>query len=363
MIRVLQLPGSIAQTNGRMSVIMNIYRKMDRTKVQFDFLGTGIQGATYQEEIENLGGNVFIVPESKLTFFSVRRAISNVLDTCKYDFVHYHAISLWGSTIDIAKRRGIQVIVHSHSNRYTLGNGLVKTLRNKIFTANIFLYANKFVAVSTDSGKALFHKRNFECIPNVIDFSKFSYSESARSDIRKRYGLTEKNRVIGHVGRFSPEKNHSFMIETFSKIWEKDHNFRLMLIGDGPLLVNVKHQIKKLKLEKAVILVGAKSDVTRFYSVFDLFWLPSIFEGLPTVGLEAQAAGVPLIVSNQVTKDLQINPISYLPIDGKDSQIEWVNKSFTACWHRNIDFEKKLVASKYFFPRVLKQWMSLYMAV
>lgn len=360
MIKVLQLPGSLSRANGRMSVIMNIYRQLDRTKIQFDFLGTGVSGDTYIDEIQKLGGKVCLVPKNELNYHSVRSAIRKMLKLESYDCIHYHAISLWGAALGIAKHQGVRVIVHSHSTRYTLGNSWLKTIRNRMFSLNIFLYADRLAAVSTDAGKALFGRREFMLIPNVINFKRFKYSSNARSEVRKKFKISDDIHLIGHVGRFSPEKNHNYMIHCFKKLWEQDHQYRLMLVGDGPLINDMKLLVNKLNLTSMIIFVGPITDVSAFYSAFDAFWLPSVFEGLPTVGLEAQAAGLPLFVSNRVTSDLQIHPIEYLSIDGDNSQDAWVNSTLKTKLIRNTCFQDELGKSMYHFPHVLQLWINLY---
>lgn len=362
MIRVLHLPDSIEKRNGRMSVIMSIYRKLDRSKVQFDFACIDYGFENFEDEIKELGGNVYKIPSTENSFKNIKSMVNELLKTGRYSFLHYHALSKWGCTLGIANKYHVKTIVHSHATE--LSDTLFKSIRNRIFSLNIFNYGDKLVAVSLEAGKKLFIFKKYTYIPNMINYKKYAFNKNNRLNIREKYGIEENDVLIGNVGRLSIQKNQEYAIKCLKHI--KQSNFKLMFVGD----VDNNQQIKKIKdlvlslgLDSKVIFTGMVTDVERYYSAFDIFWLPSLYEGMPTVGIEAQANGLYVLVSEAVSKNLDITGnVRFLEI--KEDNIEnWANLTeslVTTVKSHDVSAITKIENSEFNSKKVIEQWKKLY---
>lgn len=310
MIRILHLPGSVSIKNGRMHVIMNIYRQIDRSKIQFDFLATETDGASFESEILDLGGKVFLVPEKKKNnFLTLSKKLKEVLKVRDYTIIHYHATSQWAATLFSLQKYGIKkVIIHSHATVYS--DSILKSIRNLIFSIPMFFSATDFIAVTHEAGEKFFFKKKFEVIPNSIDIDRFKYNESNRKRIRKSLNIKDSELVIGNVGRFSKQKNQLFILDIFKEILKnQDSNsntWRLLLIGQGDLENKLKEKIQLLDLQDHVIILNTKFDIESYYSAMDVFCFPSTYEGFGMAALEAQSNGLPTVLSDVIPDDVKL---------------------------------------------------------
>ncbi|WP_290033373.1 glycosyltransferase [Ligilactobacillus cholophilus] len=355
MIRVLQLPGSISREDGRMSVIMNIYRNLDRNQIQFDFLTASEGKESYRKEIQQLGGKVYLIKDN-LSFKTMRSYTDEILSENDYQYIHYHAISPWGCVLDIAHKHNVKVITQSHATEFS--EKRIKRIRNRIFSMNIVKDSDKLVAVSPEAGEKLFGKHPFEYIPTWIDKDKYKFSDEKRKQIRMSLGLTDCDILIGHVGRFDLQKNHKFLIQTFEKMVNQNTNYHLMLIGNGNLKSKIENYIKENKIRN-VHLIGVTNKVADHYSAMDIFWLPSLYEGLPTVSLEAQANGLPVIASNKITHEIRLGNVFFLPID-KFSQNKWIEITQKKNKLRDQNIDQEFEQSAFNRKKVITQWKKLY---
>ncbi len=309
-IRVAHIVGEM-NGGGVEAVVMNYFRHIDRTKVQFDFIAQETSTRVPREEIEKLGGRVFYLPPYK-HICKYRKALYRILKENGYTIVHSHINTLSVFSLSVAKKAGIKVrIAHSHStsNKKEWKRNFLKNLLRPFSKR----YATHFFACSEYAGKWLFGKRAFEdgkvkIINNAIEPEKFAYNPAERDALRSELGLDGKY-VIGHVGRFVAQKNHSFLIDVFDDLQKRDKDARLLLVGDGPLLTETERKVRDLGLADKVVFAGVRSDVERFYQAMDCFVLPSLYEGLPVVGVEAQAAGLPVVASDAMTEETKITPL------------------------------------------------------
>ncbi|GED95615.1 glycosyl transferase [Lentilactobacillus buchneri subsp. silagei] len=363
MKRVLQLTDTIEKRNGRMSVVMNVYRKINKENIQFDFLVTDYGHENYYDEITKLGGHVYFLSSRDLSLSKIKDKFLKVIHLRKYDFVHYHALSKWGECISYAKQHGIKVIVHSHATE--LSDNFVKSIRNRIFSLNILTCADERVAVSPEAGKKLFLWQNFEYIPNMIDYDKFKYSNITRNKIREKYNFSNDDKVIGIVGRISKQKNQKFALAVLRQLIKENKNYKLLVIGEyddkgKKYFQMLKSLIRKYGLERNVIFTGIVLNVWEYYSSLDLLWIPSLYEGMPTVAIEAEANGVPIILSSQITKSLKINGnVSYLKVNNC-SLGSWVSLSKRQINSREFNSISNIKETIFNSKRVLTQWMRLY---
>lgn len=318
MIRVLHIT-EMLQAAGIESFIMNTYRNINREEVQFDFLVTRDTEEYYDKEIAELGGKKLVIDfmEHKSTFLRVlkeTRALKKILDESSYDIIHVHS----GTPLRIfylaaAKRAGVKTrIYHSHSAKVMGPHKLLRVKRMIFWLLKQFFpkYATDFFACSELAGQWMFPKRiqkKVQIVHNGIDTERFRFNDEIRLDYRKKLNLIN-NYVIGHIGRFNDQKNHSFLLDIFKEVAERNEDARLILIGEGELEEQIKSKIRKLHLEQKVQMLGVRRDVAQIMQAMDVFVLPSNYEGLPVVGIEAQASGNLCLLSDQVTPETVITP-------------------------------------------------------
>ena len=324
----MENPERIAQIVGKWlgggveAVVMNYYRHIDKTKYQFDFICDEDSKNIPCEEIEKLGGKIFIIKKEKGLTGQIKFYFNlfKFLKRNKLDIFHTHFHYLSGFDCMIAFLTGIkQRITISHFNEGFRKIPLYKKFISKLF---IKLFATIRIAVSNEAGKALYEKMPFTVIYNGINLNKFAYSQTIRKQIRKELNI-EENFVVGHVGRFEEQKNHSFLIDIFIEILKQKGNAVLFLIGEGPLEGNIKQKIKNLNLETKVKFLGVREDVNKLYQAMDCFVLPSFFEGLGIVNIEAQCSGLPVFISDGVPDEAMICNTTKLSLT--DSAKQWAD--------------------------------------
>ena len=339
-IRILHGVGNMNR-GGIETMLMNLYRSIDRTKVQFDFI-EGPNKYAYDDEIEELGGHIHRVShENPFKFPNEFQEILKIYPEYKVFHVHMPNYKRRSIHISIAKKKGLLTIVHSHNaNFFEWGNIIVdKKYKIKPLLGYVYdnysmhiniRYADYCFACSIDAGKSLFgikviNRKNFKVLPNAINVNKFIFDPEVRKKNRFGLGISDKHFVIGHVGRFSPEKNHSFLISVFKKIHDKYSNALLLLVGDGNIRGKIEEQVKNLGLNNNVLFTGIRSDVNNLYQVMDVFVLPSLFEGLGMVAVEAQASGLKCILSDGVPQEAKMTDlVEYLSLS--DSVELWAEK-------------------------------------
>lgn len=306
-LRVAQLIGYM-NGGGVESVIMNYFRHMDRDKVIFDFIVFEGSSHVPEAEITALGGKVFYIPSYKHIFAS-KKAFVKILKEGGYDIVHSNLNAMSVFYLSSAKKAGVKVrIAHSHSTSNKKEH--LRNILKNILRRSSRKYATHYFACSEYAGRWLFGDKAFDAglvtiINNAIDLEKFRYNEEKRSEIRRSCGLGD-NFVIGHVGRFMPQKNHAFLIDIFAEVCKKRDDARLLLLGDGPLMEDVQSKVSSLGLQDKVIFIGNVPNVNEYYSAMDRFVLPSLYEGLPVVGIEAQINGLQCYFSSEITKEAKV---------------------------------------------------------
>lgn len=324
MKKVLHVNSSISSNSGVMNVIMNYYRHIDRKKIQFDFLYYIEHENNYKKELDKLGSYYYLISSPK-NILKFKDELSSFLvqHFGEYEIVHLHDIFLARIMYKIFKDHGIKkVIVHCHSAKWS--NNLLSGIRNKLMCINLNKYADDFFACSRAAGNFVYKKdMEYTIVNNAIEIDRFVYSVQQRKKLRAEMKLDNKI-VIGHVGRFSKEKNHKFLIEVFEEILKINKNSVLLLIGEGDLKEKIELNIKELDLENKVILLGNRKDVNLLYQVMDVFILPSIYEGLPLVGVEAQISGLRCVMSDVITNEVNLTDVSFLSL--KTTKKDWAVK-------------------------------------
>ena len=313
-IRVLQVV-TIMNRGGLETMLMNYYRKIDRNKIQFDFMVNREERGDYDDEIEAMGGRIYrmprIMPGNYRKYF--RKLDKFFKEHSEYNIVHSHINENSGLVLKYAKKYGVSCrIAHSHQSDLKIDYKYPFRLYGRVHLKN----ANEFFACGDKAGIWLFGKnRKFKVLNNSVDTKLFEYKEDIRLRIRRNLDIEDKF-VIGHVGRFQTQKNHKFLIETFKEIKKAKENAALLLVGVGELYEDVVSQVKELKLEDSVKFLGLRSDISELMQAMDLFLFPSLFEGLPVVLVEAQASGLKSITSTGVTQEVNItNSIEFLDLN------------------------------------------------
>lgn len=317
MIRVLNIIGRM-NTGGAETFIMNVYRNLDREKVQFDFVVHTKEKCDYDDEITKLGGKIYRIPSLSRHPIKNLIGLKNVFKNTKYSIVHRHTnTSMIFTDLIVAKIMGVKkIIVHSHSTNAK------NPILHKIFRPLMCKLATIKYACSKEAGEWLFGRNEkFEIITNGIDIEKYKFNREVREEVRKELNIANEEILIGHVGRFNIAKNHEFLIDIFNE-FQKSNNSKLILLGTGNLENKIKEKVAKLNLQDKVIFLGVRNDVHRIMQAMDLFVFPSLYEGLPLTLVEAQAAGLDILASSVITKECNITgSIKYYDIE--KPAMEW----------------------------------------
>ncbi len=347
MVKVLYILPSSDKGHGDAVIAMSYFRCFDRSSVECDFaFYCESYGDNFEEEIKGLGGKIYQLPNIKL--FSINKFINGlkrVLENGDYDIIHLHA-PVVHSFVKKAMRglKNIKLVVHSHNTKF--GGTFFKNLRNRLLCIGIKKKVDYFFACSEKAGKKIFgtkisKRKNFDIMFNAIELSKFNFSCEVRADYRKKYNCENEDILYLSVARISEQKNPLFLIDVFHNILNKQENAKLFMIGDGEMEKDVSDYIEQLHLQNKVFLLGRRIDVSNFLSASDVFILPSKFEGLGIVLIEAQVNGLMCFASDVCPSETKIsNKIEYISL--QKSPKEWAEKILNCkllCDH-NIEFNK-----------------------
>lgn len=301
---------SIMNRAGQETFIMNMYRNIDKSKVQFGFLCTINKEGHYDKEIKELGGEIHYInldqKDGKMRHFDNYKVMCKEFKQYvdEYDVFHihnYHAFDMFLAAQAAVKAKFRKVIVHSHNSSvesHIKLHTIFKPLLNKLSVEKL--------ACSKMAGRWMYTDETFTVIPNGIDAKRFQFNEDVRNEVRDL--LDVKNEfVIGHVGRFEPPKNHEFIIDVFAEFCKKHDNTTLILLGVGYLQESIKEKVEKAGICDKVKFLGSRDDTDRLYQAMDVFFFPSLFEGLGIVTVEAQSAGLPCLIASHLPEDIDIN--------------------------------------------------------
>jgi glycosyltransferase EpsF len=328
-LRVAQVIGSISK-GGVDAVVTSYYRVIDKSMIQFDFIIHANSPATLPDDILGMGCRVYKVPPCwQLPFYI--KSLVNIFKEGKYKIVHSHMNSLSVFALFAAKTAGVPIrIAHSHS---TSGKGeLLKNLIKNLLRPLSKVCATHCFACSAHAGRWLFGRKAFQAgkikiIKNAINVDKFKFEDKVRARTRRELGVEGKI-VVGHVGRFSPQKNHMFMLEVFRETLRLEPESVLLLIGDGKLFSKVKEKAQSLRIANSILFLRTRNDLHELYQAMDVFLLPSLYEGLPISGLEAQCSGLPCIFSSEISDEASAGgKVAYVPL--KASAKIWADRLLT----------------------------------
>lgn len=331
MVNILYALNDVFRNGGTEAMVLSFYNNIDKSNFHIDFLVHGSQ----EENISNFthnyllscGSKIFYVTPRGISYKRNKQDIRNLLKHNHFDIVHSHMDSAGMFFLKEAKKAGISVrIAHSHNTNDQINKGnIVKNLLYKFILKyarqKLNKYATERIACSELAGKWLFGKHSFVVLKNSVNLDKFRYNEAVRNDYRERLGINDKF-VIGHVGRFSEQKNHKFLIDIFNEFLKINSNAVLLLIGEGELKDGIRQIVNYYKIQNRVVFMGNRTDVNNVLQAMDVFLMPSKFEGLSVVLVEAQTSGLPCLVSKNMAKEAFVTA-NCIPYDlGKTSR-EW----------------------------------------
>ena len=360
MIRVLHSVSNMDR-GGIETMLMNFYRHIDREQIQFDFLANKPDKGDYDEEIKEMGGNIFVTPG----YMNYKAYLSYMTDLFKehpeYKIIHTHNGSLMIYALQSAKKNNIPVrIAHAHATAVPVG---LKNELKKIIRPLIKYVATDYWGCSNAAGEYYFSKRRWnnanELIHNAIAVDDFTFNESKRAEIRRQYGLSDKF-VVGNVGRLAPQKNQKKLIEVFSTLHKIRPDSHLVIIGTGELEQKLKQQVAQLGLTDSVTFTGVLSNVNEWYSAFDVFAMTSIYEGLPVVAIEAQAADLPCVLTNTITPEVKITEnMRFLGLN--DDAQTWAKSILELQTNNRVARESELKNAGYDIQSEAKRMQNLYL--
>lgn len=325
-IRILQVIGYMGN-GGAQAMLMNLYRQMDRSKIQFDFVVRTKEREMYDDEIEALGGRIWYVREL---------GIGNVFSYCRwwnsffaehpeYKIVHGHCSGPAAIYLSAAKRADRATVAHSHATKNATVS--IRSFIRWIISFPTRYIADSFFACSHQAaidqfGARVADSESCSVLRNAIDLDRFTFDPSARERIRNELKL-DGYFVVGLVGRFYREKNHVFLIDVFAEVYKRDPNARLLLVGGGVLEDELRKRCEERGVEQAVVFAGEHANVEDYYAAMDVFCFPSLHEGLGMVAVEAQTNGLPCVASDVVPREADIGAGLYHPVSLHAASAEW----------------------------------------
>ena len=336
MIRILHVLGG-TNLGGAESRTMDLFRHMDPKQVSFDFLVHSAGAGFYDEEIRQLGGQIYHVPRFKVyNYFAYKKAVKLFFaEHHMYRAVQGHMTSTASIYLPIAKKQGVTMTI-AHARSAGVDQGvkgiLTKWLRHNLAKKADFLFACSRIAGEAAFGKKAAEEGRIIVIPNAITTEKFVYTQKTREQIRGELSVQDKF-VIGHVGRFHYAKNHEYLLQIFEELRRLEPQAVLLLLGEGEGMPAMQELAKKLQIEDAVIFAGNQKNVQDYYQAMDYFVFPSRFEGLPGTVIEAQAAGLRCLISDTIAEEVRISELVQT-MSIQDAPESWA--AFVAA-HRNYE--------------------------
>ena len=353
-IRILHVIG-IMNRGGAETMLMNLYRNIDRTKVQFDFVENTEKTGIFEKEISELGGRIFHCPHfNGKNLFEYRRWWDEFFSKHKneYAFVHGHIGSTAAIYLSSAKKHGIKTIAHSHN---TFVGFSFKQCLYRVMSFPTKYIANYFFGCSEEAAVSRYGRQSkIEVLNNAIDTQHFLYFG------RKEYPFTEGKIVYGHIGRFNDQKNHKFLITIYSEIYKKQHNSILLLIGDGPLRKEIEEKVDQIGLNKNVLFLGIRENIPELLSSMDLLLFPSKYEGLPVTLVEAQTSGLRCLISDVISDESVLVPELITKISLKKSAAIWADKAIELSHYNRRSYCQEVSAAGFDIQKNAKWLQEFY---
>ncbi|MGL9893706.1 glycosyltransferase [Enterococcus mundtii] len=342
MVRVLNVIGR--RPTGGIGAVVKNYQSHFNEKIIFDYLlFSNEKDGEFDAFVKKLGSNVYVLPALEMkNLFVLKTAVKKFFEqySNNYDIAHIHTVNIAFLVAKYAKRSGIKnIIAHSHATKFS--DKKINSIRNRLLCVNLKKLCTDFIACSSEAGYFLFGKRFMEMhkvniLKNAIDIKKFEFSLEKRKKIRSEFKLKDEV-VFASIGRLSKQKNQKFLIDIFNEIHKELPNSKLLIVGEGQELENLKAKSEKLGLNNEVIFTGSRNDIDFILSGIDIFLMPSLYEGLPVIGVEALSSGLPCIFSDEISKEFQSEKSYYISLN--NSSLEWAKQIINIV---NINIDRNL---------------------
>lgn len=359
MKRVLCLISGM-NAGGAEGFLMKVYRRLDKSKYQMDFCINVREKCFYEDEIMELGGKIYRIPSKSENLEEFKAQLTDIVRQQRYDHVLRVTSSPMGfMDLKIAKKAGARVCCARSSNASD-GEGLTAKVAH--FLGKL-LYAGAVdvkIAPSDLAARYTFGKRAYErgavkILHNGVDLDIFRYDEKDRDQIRRELDVDLETKLVGHVGRFDPQKNHSFLMEIFQKIHQMEPDTKLVLVGKGPLEEEIRQKAEVLGIADRLIFTGVRKDVPRLLSAMDVFVFPSFYEGMPNTVIEAQATGLPCLIADTITKEADITGlVHYLPLGDAAA---WAEKVLLLIENERADTAPAFIRQRYDIDSVVEDFV------
>lgn len=363
MKRLLCIVGGM-NAGGAETLLMKIYRALDKSQYQMDFAVAIEEEGYYDKEIFAMGGKIYhITPKTKgllKNFLDIKNLVkreqyTSVLRTSQH--------SLSALELLAAKMGGARIRVFRSSNSQPESQSKKQLVLHKLCGFMPHIFANVRIAPSTEAAEFMFGKGAVEkgaatILRNAIDLNVFSYDETARNCIREELGISNDAVVIGHVGRFAPQKNHLFLVEIFNEIAHKNKNAVLLCVGDGPLKDVFVNRANELGVSTKILLPGVRADIPEMLSTMDVFLFPSLYEGMPNTVIEAQATGLHCVIADTITKEANVTGnISYISLNA--SYDKWADEVLCQVKQERKPTTEDMKRAKYDIESMVKDFVQL----
>jgi glycosyltransferase EpsF len=367
--RVLHIVSAMDR-GGAETLLMNVYRNLDRSKLQFDFIVHRDDQGDYDNEIRILGGKIYNVPSLRIVGpISYIKKLSEIMSSTSYIAVHSHTDYQSGFPALAAKIARIpHRICHSHSNNWPMNDSFKQKFLLKGLQSLIRYSATQYCSCSQEAGAFLFGQNAVEnnkvtILKNGIDLSQYLDETITKSSLIRELGLDQDAKIIGHVGKFSKSKNQSFILKVLKELVLKDKRYVALLVGDGPLKEKVQQEAENMGLSKHIRFLGVREDIPRLMKTFDVLLFPSIFEGFGIVTVEAQISGTPCIMSDSVpiSTDMGLGLVMYLSLEEHPEKWgEEVGKAISLQKPEKEALVKALSEKGFSIQQNIEEWMKLY---
>ncbi len=362
MKRLLCIVGSM-NAGGAETFLMKLYRKIDKSHFQMDFAVATADKGYYDDEILSMGGRIYQINPKSSGIIRNFQEIKKLVKREKYDYVmrtSQHSLS--ALELFAARLGGAKTTVFRSSNSNTTSTKSKEVLIHRFFRFLPRWNANIKLAPSTEAAEFMFGKNCVKkgkaiLLHNALDLNVYSFDEQTRNHIRKEFSIDDNVKIIGHVGRFSKQKNHSFLLDIFSEIHKKNPDTVLMLVGKGELEDKIKEKIKALNLDGSVIFTGVRSDIPALLSAMDVFVFPSFYEGMPNTVIEAQATGLPCLIADTITKEANVTGlVRYMPLKVPE---EWAKEALNMISDTRMQTKEIMIKNGYDIENVSKEFVRL----
>lgn len=368
--RVLHVVGGMGK-GGTETMLINVYKKIDRDRIQFDFLYTTNEETYYDKEIKKLGGNIFRI--DSLRILNINKMVNQIQDCINqngpYQAIHAHTLFNCGIAMKAAKKSGVDIrISHAHT---TADNevGLIRKIYISLMRKLILDNSTNLLACSDLAGEYLFGAENiksdkYTMFPNLISYENIidvNYGDVEKFKIENK--LQEDNLIIGHIGTFKESKNQKFLLKIVKVLKERNKDVKLLLVGDGSMRDELENMCKDLDVSDRVIFTGTRDDIDVILNSMDVFVFPSTFEGLGLVLLEAQAAGLPCVVSEAIQPEADLQLGLFRKLNLSDGAESWANKIIEVHGKKETDKQKILHAfdgQGYSTEKCISKLLSIY---